>query len=217
MAEIVTNTARNWRKERFRKYTVPLFRPRHVPSMWGRLATCAAVGYRRRPAANAGVRSGSGRLTTGRSLPSCPTSPLPSARPLFSRDASHADQVSENDAFQGLRGGHSGVAAAAAHRHGLQPGTVFVEGAGVPPAGVVVEIQFHAGPGFGVAQFQFAGPRGNAVFIRPDLQQHQFMPVIGQILQRFFAAPVVQEIGDDDDQSCEKALQYRSEENKSEL
>src|ERR1035437_1184118 len=40
-----------------------------VPSMWGRLATCAAVGYRRRSAANALV----GRLTIGRSLPSCPT------------------------------------------------------------------------------------------------------------------------------------------------
>src|ERR1039458_9464969 len=37
--------------------------------MWGRLSTCAAVGYRRRMAANAAV----GRLTIGRSLPSCPT------------------------------------------------------------------------------------------------------------------------------------------------
>src|ERR1039458_841739 len=148
------NTARNWRKERFRKYTIPLFRPRRVPSMWGRLATCAAVGYRRRPAANAGVP-----------LPSCPTSPLPSPRPLSSSDASHADQVSENDAFQGLRGGHSGVAAAAAPPHGLEAGTVCVEGAGVPMAGGVVEIQFHAGPGFGAAPFQFAGPRRHAVVI----------------------------------------------------
>src|ERR1035437_8591170 len=98
MAEMTPNTARNWRKERFRKYMVPLFRPRRVPSIWGR----------------------------------CPTSPLPSPRPRFSSDASHADQVSENDAFQGLRGGHSGVAAAAAHRHGLEAGTVCVEGAGVP-------------------------------------------------------------------------------------
>src|ERR1019366_7584990 len=44
-----------------------------VPSMWGRLLTCAAVGYRRRSAANAGVPSGSGRLTIGRSLASRPT------------------------------------------------------------------------------------------------------------------------------------------------
>src|ERR1019366_5963011 len=43
------------------------------PSMWGRLTTCAAVDYRRRSAADAGVPSGSGRLTIGRSLPSCPT------------------------------------------------------------------------------------------------------------------------------------------------
>src|ERR1019366_8510475 len=42
---------------------------RRVRSMWGRLTTCAAVDYRRRPAANAAV----GRLTIGRSLPSCPT------------------------------------------------------------------------------------------------------------------------------------------------
>src|ERR1035437_9491928 len=41
--------------------------------MWGRLATCAAVGYRRRSAANAGVTSGSGRLPIGRRLTTCPT------------------------------------------------------------------------------------------------------------------------------------------------
>src|SRR5450759_917903 len=37
------------------------------------LTTCAAVDYRRRPAANAAV----GRLTIGRSLPSCPTRSQP--------------------------------------------------------------------------------------------------------------------------------------------
>src|ERR1019366_7765072 len=37
--------------------------------MWGRLPTCAAVDYRRRPVPHAAV----GRLTIGRSLPSCPT------------------------------------------------------------------------------------------------------------------------------------------------
>src|SRR5450759_567011 len=41
----------------------------NVASMWGRLITCAAVDYRRRAVANAEV----GRLTIGRSLPSCPT------------------------------------------------------------------------------------------------------------------------------------------------
>jgi hypothetical protein len=43
-----------------------------VPLMWGRLVTCAAVDYRRRSAARAAV----GRLTIGRSLPSCPTTSL---------------------------------------------------------------------------------------------------------------------------------------------
>src|ERR1019366_5190278 len=41
---------------------------------WGRLLTCAAVGYRRCPVQSRGVPSGSGRLTIGRSLASCPTS-----------------------------------------------------------------------------------------------------------------------------------------------
>src|ERR1035438_8493661 len=58
----------------------------------------------------------------------------------FSRDASHADQVAEDHAFQGLRGGDAGVAAAAAHRHGLQAGRVLVEGARVPLARGIVEI-----------------------------------------------------------------------------
>src|SRR5450759_3310316 len=104
MAETAPNTARNWRKERFRKYTM-------LP-MWGRLATCAAVDYRRRSDASAGVPSGSGRLTIGRSLPSCPTIQV-------SRNASHADQVSEDDAFQGLRRGDPGIAAAAAQCHNM--------------------------------------------------------------------------------------------------
>src|ERR1035441_2267045 len=39
------------------------------PSMWGRLATCAAVGYRRQSPANAEV----GRLPIGRRLTTCPT------------------------------------------------------------------------------------------------------------------------------------------------
>src|ERR1019366_8652908 len=47
------------------------------PGMWGRLITCAAVDYRRRPPANAGVPSGSGRLTIGCSLTSCPTRSQP--------------------------------------------------------------------------------------------------------------------------------------------
>ena len=53
---------------------VSLCYKRPVPSMWGRLTTCAAVGYRRWPAASAAV----GRLTIGRTqrvpLLRCPTS-----------------------------------------------------------------------------------------------------------------------------------------------
>jgi len=45
-----------------------------------RLAACAAVGYRRCPVQVRWVPSGSGRLTIGRSLPSCPTTAPPALR-----------------------------------------------------------------------------------------------------------------------------------------
>src|SRR5260370_15787196 len=117
-----------------------------------------------------------------------------SPRPLFSSDASYADQVSKNYAFQGLRGCHPGVAAAPAYGRRLQPAAVFVKCERVPPARVIVEIQLHADPGLGVAQLQFARPWRHPVLIRPDLQQHELLAVIGQILQRSFAVPVIQKI-----------------------
>jgi hypothetical protein len=48
---------------------------RCAPSVWGRLATCAAVGYRRRSAASAAVGRAQRAPPIGRSLPSCPTMP----------------------------------------------------------------------------------------------------------------------------------------------
>src|ERR1019366_4745680 len=106
MAEIVPNTARNWRKERFRKYTRPLPETSTRRRRW--------VGCRRwdKPPACPSERSSDVRASLG-----C-TRQEPYATGS-SCDAPHADQVSEDDAFQGLRGGHPGVAAAAAHRHGL--------------------------------------------------------------------------------------------------
>src|SRR5260370_37810327 len=123
-----------------------------------------------------------------------------SPRPLFSSDASYADQVSKNYAFQGLRGCHPGVAAAPAYGRRLQPAAVFVKCERVPPARVIVEIQLHADPGLGVAQLQFAGPWRHSVFIRPDLKQHQLVAVLGQILQCSFTVPIIQKIRDDDHQ-----------------
>src|SRR5207244_8907431 len=110
-AETVPNTARNCRKDRFRKYTVLPFR-----------------------------------------------APGPEPRSLFSSDASYANQVSKNYTFQGLRSGNTGVAAASSHGRGLQCGRVFVEGAGVALARVVVKIKLHGHPGLGVAQLHFPGP-----------------------------------------------------------
>src|ERR1035438_4911026 len=55
----------------------PWYSARHVPQMWGRLATCArprgCPGLPPLSRANAAV----GRLPIGRSLSSCPTKPLP--------------------------------------------------------------------------------------------------------------------------------------------
>src|ERR1035437_8864307 len=96
MAETAPNTARNWRKERFRKYTGPPVRPE------AHLCIVESLPHGR----------GSDRSRDREGA-------LSSRAGQFSRDASHADQVSEDDAFQGLRGGDPGIAAAAAHRHGL--------------------------------------------------------------------------------------------------
>src|ERR1019366_2544603 len=126
MAEIVPKTARNWRKERFRKYMTPF--PYSVnPEPIGK-AISTQRRRERRGSAEKTKRAG------GREQ----NPPLPhillcaylcvlcvsalSSRLTHlcsSRDASHADHVAEDDAFQGLRGGDAGVATAAAHRHGL--------------------------------------------------------------------------------------------------
>ncbi len=79
---------------------------------------------------------------------------------------------------------------------------IFVEGGGVAVARVVVEIELEAGAGFGVLQFQFAGPRRRAVFLGPDLQQHQLVAEIGEILQGALAAVVVEKIGNHDHQAA---------------
>src|ERR1035437_5468776 len=113
MAETAPNTARNWRKERFRKYTAPL-------------------PYAAKPEPDESMSSTQRRREDQRqrSVFLCAylcvlcVSALNAISALngpfrFSRNPSHADQVSEDDAFQGLRGGDPGIAAAAAHRHGL--------------------------------------------------------------------------------------------------
>src|SRR5450759_905049 len=98
MAETAPNTARNWSKERFRKYTTPPFRTAALtPLPYGRGSDKTRDSCRSRDREGA-VSSNAGQ---------------------FSRDASHADQVAEDDAFQRLRGGDPGIAPAAAHGHGL--------------------------------------------------------------------------------------------------
>src|SRR5271157_1292249 len=125
MAETAPKTARNWRKERFRKYTTPLqwhkapalcIRAKLGPGIWPFLGACAAwVGHASACQARVGrpIRAKLGRPSFARMHKAEPYATGPS------RDASHADQVAEDDAFQGLRGGDAGITAAAAHRHGL--------------------------------------------------------------------------------------------------
>src|ERR1035437_7791358 len=113
MAETAPNTARNWRKERFRKYTAPLpyaAKPEPDESMSSTQRRRERRGRRRED-----QRQRSVFLCAYLSVlcVSALNGPPPSPRPLSSRDASHADQVSEDDAFQGLRGGDPGIAAAA--------------------------------------------------------------------------------------------------------
>src|ERR1019366_5297569 len=216
MAEIVPKTARNWRKERFRKYMSPF--PYSVnPEPIGKAISTQRRRERRdkrredKTSWRPGTESASPAYSSLRFLCVLCVSALSGllTHMLSSRDASHADQVAEDDAFQGLRGGDAGITAAAAHRHGLQSGAVLVEGERVLPARVIVEIQFQGGAGLGVAQFQLTGPWRHAVFIRPQLQKHELVAVIGEILQRSLAALVIQEIRDDDDQP---ALRIRADE-----
>src|ERR1039458_2788927 len=116
--------------------------------------------------------------------------------------ASHAYQVAEDVGLDGLRRGDAGVPAATAMGHGLDGGGVLVEGVGIADAGLVVEIEFEGGAGFGVAEFEFAGPGRSAIFVGPNLEEHELVAVVGQILEGAFAAGVVEEIGDHDDQAA---------------
>ena len=59
-----------------------------------------------------------------------------------------------------------------------------------------VEGQLHFLPGLGVFNLQLAFPGRFAILVRPDLQQNQLVPEIGQILERFFAVAVVEKIRD---------------------
>src|ERR1039457_1002078 len=67
-----------------------------------------------------------------------------------SSDPPHSHQVAEDHGLDGLGGRNAGVTAAAALRHGLDGGGVFVEGVGIADAGLVVEVEFEGGAGFGV-------------------------------------------------------------------
>src|SRR5215831_1828792 len=123
------------------------------------------------------------------------------SRPISSSsDASHFYQISKYDAFQRLRGADPCVATSAAKGQGLDQIGVFVEGGAIAPAGIVVEVQLYARSGFGVAQFEFPGPWRIAVLFREDLEEHQLVAEVGEVLQCPFAGLVVQKIGDDDHQ-----------------
>src|SRR4030095_8544534 len=111
-----------------------------------------------------------------------------------SGDPLHPDQIPEHNVLQRERGRDSRIAAAAPIRQVLERGAVFVEGPRVPLAGLVVEVQLERRSGLRVAQFELTGPWRTAVLVCPQVEQHQLVAEIGEILQRALAALVIEEV-----------------------
>src|ERR1039458_4598373 len=196
--------AANWRRERFRKYIAPLSPGEESQNSPQRSRDAEKIERTAprfstsltpldcEPAMNVqphGFFSASPRLRGENSS-------------FSSSDPPHSYQVAEDHGLDGLGGRDAGVTAAAALRHGLDGGGVFVERVGIADAGLVVEVEFEGRAGFGIAEFEFAGPGRSAIFVGPDLEEHELVAVVGQILEGAFAAGVVQEIGDHDDQAA---------------
>src|ERR1039458_6976815 len=104
MAETAPNTARNWRKERFRKYTTPLPYPAEPEPIRRAISTQRRRERRDRRREDKtswrpGTESASPAYSSLRFLCVLCVSAL-SGPFRFSRDASHADQVAEYHAFQ---------------------------------------------------------------------------------------------------------------------
>ena len=67
---------------------------------------------------------------------------------------------------------------------------------------VFVRIDLEMDSGFGVDQIEFAGPGRFAIFGRPDVDQQQFVTKVGDVLQRLLGVVLIEEIGNDDNQSA---------------
>src|SRR5579871_510039 len=204
IAETDPKTARNWNSDKFKKYIKTLGPRTPEPGAGGQ-----------GPALQHLITAWEGLLERKHKPRPVHRCRLPGPRPpapgpfLPSSYASHFDQVSEDYGFQGLRCGDTDVASAAAHGEGLDDGTVFIKGPRVSFARLIVEIQFHAFSGFGVTQFEFARPGRPAVFVAPDLDQHQLVAKVRKILERALATLVVEKIRDHNHQP---ALGIRTDE-----
>ena len=73
---------------------------------------------------------------------------------------------------------------------------------------VRIHLKMHAA--LGVDQFEFAGPWRFAIFGRPDVDQHQLVAKIGDVLQRLLGSCLIEEVGDDDDQSALRIVRWRT-------
>src|ERR1017187_7238176 len=167
--------AANWRRERFRKYIAPLSLGEESQNSPQRRRDAEKI---ERTAARFSTSLTPSDCGSAMNILSCGfLSASPRLRgensSLRSRDPLHSHQVAEDDGLDGLGGGDAGVTAAAALGHGLDGGGVFVEGVGIADAGLVVEVEFEGGAGFGVAEFEFAGPGRSAIFVGPDLEEHE--------------------------------------------
>src|SRR5258706_4457099 len=111
-----------------------------------------------------------------------------------------ADQRSENHVFQRHRGRHARVPPAVADGDLLQTLRVLIERSRVFLPRPLSHLHLHTAARFGVHQLQLTVPGRLPVLLGPHLNQQEFVPVIGEVLQRLLAAVIIQEIGHDDQQ-----------------
>src|SRR6185312_17275701 len=116
------------------------------------------------------------------------------------RDAARLHQLSEYRFIERQGRGDGGVAPGIPHRDRSNGPGELIELFGVAGARFRIDMDMEPRAAFGFDKIALAVPWRVAVFIRPDLDEHKLVTVIGKILERFFAAAVVEKVGDYNDQ-----------------
>src|SRR5689334_12542045 len=115
-------------------------------------------------------------------------------------NASRAGYRTEDRFFDSSGRREADVAAAISEADALDGAREVGEGLRVAAPGRGVEADFDGRARFGVGQIQLAFPRRIAILLIPDVQKHEFVAKVGQILQGALAVGLIQKIGNDDDQ-----------------